>query len=81
MATTMYFEAELSALDKAANADPTQPTNLVEIYVSSYSREHQLYIKHVDGNGKEVHSVITKQQAKDMLEGLDHAMGYLGYDK
>ena len=81
MATTMYFEAELSALDKAANADPAKPTNLLEIYISSYSREHQLYIKHVDGDGKEVHSVITTQQAKDMLAGLEDAMAYLGYDK
>lgn len=38
----MYLEAELSALDKAANADPAKPANLLEIYISSYSREHQL---------------------------------------
>ncbi len=81
MATTMYFEAELSALDSSANADPTKPTNQIEIYISSYSREHQLYLKHIDGDGKEVHSVISKDQAKQLLEGLESAMGYLGYDK
>jgi len=81
MATTMYFEADLAGLDSSANADLTNPTNKIEIYISSYSGEHQLYLKHIERGGKEVYSVITKYQAKQMLDGLEHAMGYLGYDK
>jgi len=79
MATTSYFEQDLSATDDSANADPSKVGCLLEIQVSSYSGKHQLYFRHVDANGVESYSVIPKAQAKELLAGLESAMGYLGY--
>lgn len=79
MATTTYFEQELLATDKSSNADPSQPKSTLEIQVSSFSGEHQLYLAHEDGEGNQSYSVIGKKQAQELLEGLETAMHYLKY--
>jgi len=81
MATTSYFEQELSATDEHSNADPSKPGCLLEIQVSSFSGKHQLYLRHVDAKGVESYSVLGKKQAQELLEGLEGAMHYLGYMK
>lgn len=81
MTTTSYFEEKIPIPNDIGKADENAQTNLVEIYVSSFSGEHELYLKHTDSEGKESRSIINKEQAKRMLSGLDSAMIYLGYSK
>lgn len=79
MATTSYFEQDLPVADEAAEA--SKETRGLEVYVTSFSGRHQLYIKYVDENGEGTDLVLSKQQARDLLDGLDRAMTYLGYDR
>jgi len=81
MATTSYFEEELFAVAKNGKADRNAPKILFEIYISSFSGEHQLYLKHKTNDSEEVYSIIEKDQALRMLEGLENAVHYLGYLK
>jgi len=81
MATTMYYEEKLSGLTHSATADPKQRGRIVEIYISSYSREHHIYLKHTDELGKETFSIFTKKQALELRDAMDRAVGYLGYDQ
>ncbi|MCX7097056.1 MAG: hypothetical protein NTV43_04010 [Methylococcales bacterium] len=79
MATTSYFEGEIPTVNDIGKADKNKPTNLVEIYISSFSNDHELYLKHIDGEGNESRSILNKDQAKRMLKGLNDAMFFLGY--
>ena len=81
MATTSYFEEEIPTPGDNGKADENQQTNLVEIYISSFSGDEELYLKHIDGEGKESRSILCKEQAERMLESLKNAMFFLGYCK
>lgn len=77
MATTSYFEQDVPVVDEKAEA--SQETRGLEVYTTSYSGRHQLYLKYVDENGQGTDLVLSKEQARELSEGLDRAMGYLGY--
>ena len=81
MATTSYFEQQLLATDNKSNADPKKQGCVLEILVSSFSGEHQLYLRHIDSKGIVSNSVIPKKQANELLDGLQDAMHYLSYTK
>jgi hypothetical protein len=81
MAATSYYKEEIPSVDKDGKADNDKPANLFEIYISSFSGEHELYLKHIDGESNESYSIINKEQANRMLEGLENAMHYLRYLK
>lgn len=78
MAGISYFEEEISVAGKNAKADG-KLTNIVEIYVGSFSGNEELYLKNTDVDGKESCSIISKEQAERMLDGLRTAMLTLGY--
>jgi hypothetical protein len=79
MATTSYFEEEIPTTDAHGKANKNKQTNLVELYISSFSGEEELYPRHIDEEGKESRSILCKDQAERMLEGLRTAMLCLGY--
>lgn len=76
MATTSYFEEELPAVGGNGKADHEKSSNLLELYISSYSGVHELYLKHVDDMGKESYSILV-----NMFRSLESALHYLGYLK
>nr|WP_280971445.1 hypothetical protein [Cupriavidus gilardii]WDE72684.1 hypothetical protein [Cupriavidus gilardii] len=77
MATTSYFEQDVPVADESADA--SQDHRRLELYITSFSGRHQLYLKTEDANGEETDLVLSKEQARALADGLDRAMGYLGY--
>lgn len=79
MGPTSYFKERLPRATHDGHPDNAAPRNKVEIYASSSSGVQMLYLKHIDGDGNEVDSVLSEESAKRILDGLERAAYYLGY--
>ena len=62
------------------NVASEQPSNTVEVFVSNYFDNHQIYLRVTDENGEEKTLHLNKKQAKSLSEGVDRAESYIGYD-
>lgn len=79
MATTSYFEEQLSPAGADGKVDPSGLTTTFEILVSSFSGEHKIYLKVVDPNGDERSFPLGRRQAVAIHNGLERACHYLQY--
>lgn len=81
MATTSYFEKEITAV-KEGLRDPKKK-HVVEVSISSFSGKHELYLSVRNGSSTENASsvIFDKDQAVEFLEQFEKAMFYLGYTK
>ena len=81
MGTTTYFESELyPPQDGNGRADTEQPATTVAVVVSNFYVDHQIYLQITDGNGDVKPLHLTKDQAKELIDGLQAADSYIGYD-
>tara|TARA_R110002167_G_scaffold215893_2_gene420751 strand:+ start:560 stop:808 length:249 start_codon:yes stop_codon:yes gene_type:complete len=80
MATTSYFEEDLYPPNDDGRADKSKPSNTLEVIVSNFHGDHQIYLKITDesGEGKTLH--LSKEQAKSLSDGCESADLYIGYD-
>jgi len=50
MASTFYFEEVLYPPNKDGRADKTKPGNTLEIFVSNFYGDHQIFLRVTDGS-------------------------------
>jgi hypothetical protein len=81
MATTSYFEAPLLVANAKGKADESSRKSTLEVLVSSYSGEHQIYLKTIGPDGREHMLIVDRGNTVALLDGLERAAFYLGYLK
>jgi len=78
MATTMYYGEYLQPVSDPRKSE--KPDKIyIEVFVSSVTGEHELYLKVIDQEERDV--ILSKAQAQELLGGLEGAMHYLRYLK
>ena len=82
MATMSYFEEPLYAPGNDGLADTKGKPTVVEVVVSSFFANHQIFLRLKKGpresDCENLH--LTKEQAFELAEALDTAARSIGYD-
>ena len=79
MGTTTHFEQALFPPGLDGRADLSEPSTVVEVFVSNYFGDHQVSLRLIDGTGESILH-LTKQQAMELSEALENAALSIGYD-
>ena len=79
MSTTSYFEEKLYPAGEDGRADNSKTATDVEVIRSNYFGDDQIYLRFESkGGSRSLH--LTKDQARELAEGLIDACNYIGYD-
>ncbi len=78
MGTNFYFDEELPNVDDHVKREDGSK-NTVEVFISRFSGAHEIYLRHTDPDGNTAESILSPEKARNLFQGLDSAMTYLGY--
>lgn len=79
MSTTIYFEEKLYPAGENGRADTSKHETNVEVIRTNYYGDDQIFLKFSsDEVSDSLH--LTKEQAKELAEGILRACEYIGYD-
>ena len=80
MATTQYFEEKFYPPNAHGRADKTDDGTVIQLMVTSFYGDHQIFLRINEGMENEQELHLTKIQARDLAEALNAADQTIGYD-
>ncbi len=81
MSTTEYFQDKLYPTNEQnGRADKNKEATEMQLFLSNYFGDHQIYLKLISAEGKETIFHLTKAQALDLSNSLERAVSYISYD-
>lgn len=80
MGSTQCFEDILYPPNAHGRADESQDGTVIQVMVTSFYGDHQIFLRINEGTQNEQCLHLTKIQARDLAEALDTAHRSIGYD-
>jgi hypothetical protein len=80
MGTTQYFEEKFYPPNGHGRADESQDGTIVQLLVTSFYGDHQIFLRINEGMENEQDLHLTKVQARELAEALNACDQTIGYD-
>ncbi len=80
MGATFYYEEELFPPGDDGRADKEKEPTKLELMVSNFYSDHQIYLRIHNSKGEYTTLHLTKSQADELADSLTRCKSYIGYD-
>ncbi|MEI8214273.1 MAG: hypothetical protein WCI02_19160 [Planctomycetota bacterium] len=80
MGATFFYDKEHYPPNEHGRADEQRDPTLIQVFVSSFYGDHQIFLRINEGSAAEQTIHLTKLQARELAAALETADQRIGYD-